>query len=92
MTVSFELPREIENTLGGEAGDVGRTAKEALLVELYRQRKITHLQLSVALGLSRFETDAILKRHEVFYDVTAEDVAAESEGLRKLRNEHADRR
>jgi hypothetical protein len=61
-------------------------------VDLYRQEKLTHHQLSSVLGLSRFETDALLKRHEVFYDLTAEDVVRESEGLRKLRDGHADRR
>jgi hypothetical protein len=92
MAVSFELPREMEKSLREELGDLDRAAKEALLVELYRQEKLTHRQLSIALGLSRFETDALLKRHDVFYELTAEDVARESEGLRRLRNEHADRR
>jgi hypothetical protein len=92
MTVSFELPIEIERTLREALGDVGRAAKEALLVDLYRQEKLTHHQLASALGLSRFETDALLKRHEVFYDLTAGDVARESEGLRKLRDHHAGRR
>ncbi|MDQ3222758.1 MAG: UPF0175 family protein [Gemmatimonadota bacterium] len=92
MSVSFELPTEIEQALRDELGDLDRAAKEALLVESYRQAKLTRQQLSGALGLSRAETEAILKRHEVFYDLTAEDVARESEGLRQLRGGHADRR
>lgn len=92
MTVSFELPCEMEQSLREELDNLDRTAKEALLVELYRRRKLTRHQLSGALGLSRFETDAVLKRHEVFYDLTAEDVARESEALRELRDQHADRR
>ena len=92
MTISFDLPGEIEMSLRRTLGDIGQAAKEALLIELYRQEKLTRRQLSTALGLSRFETDAILKRHEVFYDMTAEDVARESEGLHKLRDGHADRR
>ena len=92
MAVTFELPREIEQSLRAELGDLDRTAKEALLVGLYRQQKLTHHQLSLRLGLSRIETDAVLKQHGVFDDLTAADVARESEGLRKLRGEHADRR
>ena len=92
MSVTFELPREIEKSLREQLGDLDRAAKEALLVGLYRQQKLTHHQLSSALGLSRFETDGLLKRHEVFHDLTAEDVARESEGLARLRGEHADRR
>jgi hypothetical protein len=92
MTVKFDLPREIEMSLREEVGDLDQAAKEALLVEFYRQEKLTRQQLSLALGVSRFETDAVLKRHEVFHDLTAEDVARESDGLRKFRDEHADRR
>ena len=92
MSVSFELPREIKTCLRQELGDLDRAAKEAVLVDSYRQAKLTHQQLGSALGLSRFEADALLKRHEVFYDLTAEDLARESEGLRRLRDDHADRR
>jgi Uncharacterised protein family (UPF0175) len=40
-------------------------AREAYLVELYRQDRITHHQLTQALGLSRLEGDGVLKRHKV---------------------------
>lgn len=92
MAVTFELPRDIEKALRGQFADLDRAAKEALLVDSYRREKLTRHQLAGALGLSRFDTDDLLKRHEVFYDLTAEEVARESEGLRKLRDEHADRR
>lgn len=92
MAVTFELPHEIEQTLRAELGDLDRTAKESLLVDLHRQGRLSHCQLSTALGLSRLQTDDLLHRHGVFYDLTAEDVASESEGLRKLREAHADRR
>jgi hypothetical protein len=39
--------------------------KEAMLVEIYRQGKISHGDLAVSLGLSRCEIDGVLKRHEV---------------------------
>lgn len=92
MAVSFELPREMEKGLRDELGDLDRVAKEVLLVDLYRRHQLTHHQFSNALNLSRLEADAVLKRHEVFHDLTARDVVFESEGLRKLRGEHFDRR
>jgi predicted HTH domain antitoxin len=82
MAVSFELPTEIEKSLRKEFGDLDRAAKEAALVELYRQHKLTHYELSQSLGLSRFETEALLKKHGVNYDMTLEDVRRESESLR----------
>ena len=66
MTISFELPTEIEQALlGRNTADFGEEAKEAFLVDLYRQDRITHHQLAVALGLSRYETDGVLKKHKI---------------------------
>ncbi len=76
MTLTIELPIELEQTLRRELGDLDQAAKEALLVELYRQDKLTHYELSQALGLERFETDALLKKHNVTEDLpTAEELA-----------------
>ena len=69
MTVSFNLPADVEQSLRSTLGDLDHVAKEATLVELYRQDKLSHLELSHALGLSRFETEAVLKRHNVTEDL-----------------------
>ncbi len=66
--------------------DLAEQAKEALAVEGYRQHKLTHSQVSKMLGISRFETDALLKKHGVYYDMTVEDVRRESEELHRLRS------
>lgn len=92
MPILIDLPAGIESHLRATLGDLDVAAKEALLVELYRQRKLTARQLSEALGISRFGTEALLKRHEVCHDVTRDDVIVESEGLRELRAKHGDRR
>jgi predicted HTH domain antitoxin len=69
MAVSFELPNDIEQSLRHELGDLGQAAKEAALVELYRQGQISHHDLSRALGNSRLETEAVLKKHRVTEDL-----------------------
>ena len=61
MAVTFELPAKIERQLRGEWADFDAVAKEAALMELYRQAKLTHHQLATALGLDRFATDELLK-------------------------------
>lgn len=63
MTISFERPQAIEQELRTGADDLSREAKEAFLIELYRQEKIAQHQLAEALGLDRYETDGALKRH-----------------------------
>lgn len=69
MSISFELP----------------VAKEAALVEFYRQGRITQHQLGLSLDKSRFEVEVLLKRHNVTEDLdTAEQVAEHITILRRL--------
>jgi len=87
MNISFEIPGEIEQELGGNGADISSEAREAFLVELYRQDRITHHQLAEALGLSRLETDGVLKQHKVSSGVTAEEMRAQAAALRDARPE-----
>src|SRR5271165_2214632 len=78
MTISFEIPPEIEQALSANGSDSSDQAKEAFLVELYRHDRISHHQFAKALGLSRLETDGLLKRHKVSSGVTAEEMRAQA--------------
>ena len=85
MAIRFEIPCEIELMLRQELEDLDQAAKEAALVELYRQEKLTHHELSSALGLDRFETDAVLKRHNVTEDLpTPDELAQDFQRFKKL--------
>lgn len=85
MAITFELPATIERQLRGEWADFDAVAKEAALVELYRQAKLTHHQLATALGLDRIAADELLKRHQVTEDlVSAEALGSQLVTLRKL--------
>ena len=68
MTISFTLPPDIEQSLRQSVGDLDGAAKEAALIELYRQDEITQSELGRALGLSRLETESLLKKHNVTED------------------------
>jgi len=87
MTISFELPQDIEQQIRMNGADLDREARELYLVELYRQDRITHHQLTEALGLSRLETDGVLKRHKVSSGPTLEELRAEIGSLRDARPE-----
>ena len=83
-TVSFQLPDDVEKQLRQELGDLDIAAKEAALVELYRQGRLSHGKLAESLGISRYETDALLKRHNVTEDLlTQEEFDQQVNGLRK---------
>ena len=82
MAVSFDLPTDIEQFLRHKLGNLDQAAKEAALVELYRQEKLTHHQLSKALGLSRLETNGVLKKHNVTEDLlSVEEFSRQVEDL-----------
>jgi predicted HTH domain antitoxin len=85
MAIRIELPSAIEEKLRAEIGDLAVAGKEAMLVELYRQGKISHGELAESLGLSRYETDGVLKRHNVTEDLLASDELGEQvAGLRRV--------
>jgi predicted HTH domain antitoxin len=85
MSISFEIPSHIAQQLRSNGTDLNGEAREAYLVDLYRQDRITHHQLAEALGLNRYETDGVLKRHQVPSGVTAEEMRAQAYALRNAR-------
>jgi predicted HTH domain antitoxin len=85
MSISFEIPKEIEHQLRSNGANLDEEAKEAYLVELYRKEKITHHQLSQALSLSRYETDGVLKRHGVEQELSHEEFRSQVTSLGKMR-------
>ncbi len=85
MTIKFTVSQDIEDRLAEEGQDVNLTAKESALVELYRRERISHGELALALGLSRHETDAVLKRHGVSEDlITPQELDAQLDRLNGL--------
>jgi Uncharacterised protein family (UPF0175) len=85
MTVMFQLPGDLEQRLRAETPDLNDAAKEAALVELYRQDRISHYELSQALGLSRWETDAVLQKHHVTEDMpTSQELEEDFRRLSEL--------
>jgi predicted HTH domain antitoxin len=87
MNISFDvnLPPDVEERLRAEAPDLSRAGREAFAVDLFRRGILSHHGLGQALGLDRFETDALLKRHRVTeQSLTHEDVDADVLSLNEL--------
>jgi predicted HTH domain antitoxin len=87
MTISFEIPQDIEQQVRTNGVDLEREVREMYLIELYRQDRITHHQLAEALGLTRLETDGVLKRHKISSGPNLEELRAEIGSLREARPE-----
>ena len=82
-TITFELPDDIGKHLAAIVADIDEAAKEAAVVELYRQGQLSHGALAECLGLSRFEADAVLVRHHVTEDLpTVDDFRDQVRALR----------
>ncbi len=85
MAITFDLPSDIERHLRQSVSDLDQTAKEAALVELYRQGKLTQHDLGQALDVTRLEVDSLLKQHGVTEDLpTADEIAEDVNNLRRL--------
>jgi hypothetical protein len=56
-----------------------------VLVELYRQEKLSHAKLAECLEISRYEADAVLRRHKVTEDlITLDEFSEQIAGLREI--------
>jgi predicted HTH domain antitoxin len=89
FTVTIELPEDIEQKLQAESPDMQRDVKEAYALQLFREGHLSHFELSRVLGLDRFETDAYLKRHNVYEgSITMEDLVEETRTLDRVMREH----
>lgn len=78
MTISFEIPRDLEEQICDDGADLSGMAREALLVELYREHRVSHRQLGEALGLEPYETDGLLEKHGVGLGISVEELRAEA--------------
>ena len=83
-TISFDLPDSVERHLATLSDNVDAAAKEAAVVELYRQGHLSHVALADCLGISRMEVDGLLERHGVTEDLPT--VAEFREPLEAIRN------
>jgi len=85
VSVTFQLPEEVEQKLRAQSADLEGEAKEAYALELFRQKKLTHFELSKVLGMDRFQTDAYLKQKNIFEgSLTMEDLDADRETIERV--------
>jgi len=91
VQVTLDLPVEVEQRLRREGTDLDAEVKEAYLLDLFRRGKLSRHELSRALGYDRFDTDAFLKRHQVFEgSLTMAELEADRQTLERLLRKDAD--
>jgi predicted HTH domain antitoxin len=88
VNVNLEFPSELEARIRQESPHLEADVREAYVLELFRQGRLSHFELSKVLGLDRFETDALLKRRNVFEGgLTMEDLEADRRTLDRVLGE-----
>ena len=83
-TVEIAVPDILVKALGSEDRELPRRALEALIVQAYRKRQITHAQVAEFLSLDRFETDHLLKEADGFRSGEDEEFSSDLEKLRRI--------
>jgi predicted HTH domain antitoxin len=86
MAISFQLEGDLEEQLRRDLGDLNLAAKEALLIEAYRQGKLSIGRLARTLGIGVLEADQWLAERAVPLNYTFEDFQADVRTLETLRN------
>ena len=84
MNVAIEVPENIARELEAKWGDLSARAREALAIEAYRSRALSHFQVQQLLGLgTSWELDALLKRSGVFLEYTDDDLRRDLNNSRR---------
>ena len=74
MSVTIELPEDIERQLEREWKNLSRRALEALATEGYRTGTLSRGQVGKMLNLDFWGTEAFLKEREAYLHYSAEDL------------------
>ena len=86
-TVEISVPDTLIAAFGAKPDELPRRTLEALIVQAYRQGRITHTQVSELLELNRWETDGFLKSAQAFRATETEEFVSDLERLRQLTKE-----
>jgi hypothetical protein len=85
LKISFDFPPDVEEKLRREVDDLDMDVKDTYVAELFRRGQLSHYEVSRILGLDRFETDAWLKRHNLYEgSLTMADLESDRQTLERV--------
>ncbi len=84
MHIDVDIPKNLEEILAAEWGDLSTAAKEALAIESYRTGKISLGLLGEMLGMSVIEADQWLAQRGIPLNYLPEDLEADRRDLAEL--------
>jgi predicted HTH domain antitoxin len=85
FNVTLDFPLDVEEKVRQQSLNLAADVKEAYALELFRQGKLTQYELSRVLGLDRVETEAWLKRRQIFEgSLTMADLESDRQTLDRV--------
>jgi predicted HTH domain antitoxin len=84
MTLVLELPDAWKRLLGLDTGDAATRARQMLVLEGYREGRLSRGQAAEMLGLGFHEAESFFKRHGAEQQATWEELQDSGEKLRQL--------
>jgi hypothetical protein len=85
MDVTVQIPDDLAERLSASGDDLSRRALEGFSLEEYKRGHISKAELRRLLGLeTRYELDGFLKAHNVFDEVTIDDLRRDVLDLESL--------
>jgi len=85
MNLNVEIPDDLAQRLSAAGVDLSRRALEGFALEEYKAGRITKAELRRWLGFdTRYELDGFLKAHDIWDNVTIEDLRQDLRDLESL--------
>lgn len=84
MTLVIELPDSWKGLLGLDTANAALRAREMLVIESYREGRLSRGQVAEMLGLGFHETEALLKRCGASQQPSWEELEQGTGGLKSL--------
>lgn len=84
MTVTFDIPTDIEQLLREELGDLGAAARDALLVESYRRGALSLGRLAEVMRIAATQAPAWLAARGVSLNYSGADLLDDERTLNRL--------
>jgi len=85
MNLTVEIPDELASQMSAAGGDLSRRMLESFALGEYKAERISKAQLRRLLGFeTRYELDEFLKTHQVWADVTIDDLRRDVQDLKSL--------
>jgi predicted HTH domain antitoxin len=84
MTLVLQIPDTWQRLLGLDTGDAAERAREMLVIERYREGRISRGQLSEMLNLDFHSTERLLKDHDAEQQASWEEMEDSFEAARQL--------